>query len=804
MSNTAVCNVIILAFMPTVLAAVGHSCATAAEPVTEHALFQAIRRGDAALLGDLLRRGTPPDVRGENDTTPLMTAALHGTAEMVESLLKHGADAKATNDRGVTALIWGAADADKVRLLIEHGADPNARSKLGNTPLMVAAASSSGAAAVRILLEHGADITARNERGRTPLRIAAEGGDIESVRMLLAEAREQGILKEVVRAADSAVAAAADNGFDEIAALLLEEGANPKRSDGRSGSGLNKALMAGNTDFARTLILHGVDVDARVDPDETPVAALAAYTEHDDPTIAELLIERGVDLTAVNRDGHTALTWARLRGHPQLIETLVKAGTPEGKMPPRPEIPSRAVPSGGSERTQMIVDSVQKSVDLLQLSSDTFLEERRNCVSCHHQNLPGVAFSWARDRGFHVSQETVDRMLQRQVAGWEDRIDRTYEMDSPFPVPPRFLGWGMWSFAELGYRPDELTRAVSWYLAALQQPDGRWTRSFLRPPMGGNEIVGTMLALRTLQLYPVPGRETEMAERVERARHWLEQATPESHVDEFSRMLGLAWAGAEPAKLADEVQRLRDLQREDGGWSQLPGLESDAWATGQALVALATAGGVPTDDPAYQRGVAMLLRTQFEDGSWYVQSRSLPFQPYFESAFPFGRDQWVSAPGTAWAVMALVLTVDPDDVVRLNSPRVAESVSEPASTPDAAPKELAPAATRTVDFAKDIQPLLARSCLGCHGETDAESNFSLTSRAAMIRGGDSELPAVLPGDSGKSPLVRFAGGVVADLEMPPLDAREKYPALSDQEIGLLRAWIDQGAVWSEVRTGSPK
>ena len=66
-----------------------------------------------------------------------MEAALHGTAEMVELLLQHGADPQATNDDGVTALIWGAGDADNVRLLIEHGADPNARSKLGNTPLMV-------------------------------------------------------------------------------------------------------------------------------------------------------------------------------------------------------------------------------------------------------------------------------------------------------------------------------------------------------------------------------------------------------------------------------------------------------------------------------------------------------------------------------------------------------------------------------------------------------------------------------------------------------------------------------------------
>ena len=113
--------------------------------------------------------------------------------------------------------------------------------------------------------------------------------------------------------------------------------------------------------------------------------------------------------------------------------------------------------------------AVQKSVDLLQLSSDTFLDIRSNCVSCHHQNLPGVAIAWARDRGFHVRQESINRMIQRQIQSWEPRVDRAYQLDSPYPGPPRFLGWGMWSFAELGYRPDELTRAVSWYLAAIPQ-----------------------------------------------------------------------------------------------------------------------------------------------------------------------------------------------------------------------------------------------------------------------------------------------------------------------------------------------
>jgi hypothetical protein len=309
------------------------------------------------------------------------------------------------------------------------------------------------------------------------------------------------------------------------------------------------------------------------------------------------------------------------------------------------------------------------------------------------------------------------------------------------------------------------------------------------------------LAVRALQLYPLAGREEENARCIDRARAWLEAAIPPTHEEQIYRMLGLTWAGGQPQTLAEETQSLLDRQRADGGWAQLPGLESDAWATGQALVALHVAGGLPTAHPAYRRGIELLLKTQFDDGSWFVQSRTWPFQPYFESKFPYGRDQWVSAPATAWAVMALTLAIDPPDVARLN---VASTATLPAAehahtASQTARRSLPPAATKTVDFARDIQPLFARSCLGCHGVKDPESSFSLTSRESLLLGGDSELPAIVPGNSEESPLVTFAAGLVPKMEMPPLDSRDKYTPLTADEVGLLRAWIDQGAGWpSEV------
>jgi N-acyl-D-amino-acid deacylase len=65
-------------------------------------------------------------------------------------------------------------------------------------------------------------------------------------------------------------------------------------------------------------------------------------------------------------------------------------------------------------------------------------------------------------------------------------------------------------------------------------------------------------------------------------------------------------------------------QREDGGWSQLTNLETDSYATGQALYALYESGLLKTDDAAFQKGISFLLKTQYEDGSWKVKSRSIP------------------------------------------------------------------------------------------------------------------------------------------------------------------------------------
>jgi hypothetical protein len=99
-----------------------------------------------------------------------------------------------------------------------------------------------------------------------------------------------------------------------------------------------------------------------------------------------------------------------------------------------------------------------------------------------------------------------------------------------------------------------------------------------------------------------------------------------------------------------------------------------------------------------------------------------------------------------------------------------------------------------VDFTRDIKPILDTSCIRCHGPEKPKSRYRLDNREAALKGGDDGID-ILPGNSGKSPLIHYVARLVPDLEMPP---KGKGDPLTTQQIGLLRAWIDQGVTWNNT------
>jgi squalene cyclase len=219
--------------------------------------------------------------------------------------------------------------------------------------------------------------------------------------------------------------------------------------------------------------------------------------------------------------------------------------------------------------------------------------------------------------------------------------------------------------AEAGHPADPATDAMVRYLVSQQMPDGHWSSVAHRPPSGSGEIQVAAAAIRTLELYAPAPQRAAYHQAARRAAAWLLHARPASTDERAFLLLGLTWAGLRDSGAARmAIRALLSEQRADGGWAQIASLESDAFATGQAMFALYRAGGLVASDPAYRRGVHFLLKTQLSDGSWYVRTRSIPLQPYFESGFPHGPDQWISAAATNWATLALVSAAGQGRVAR--------------------------------------------------------------------------------------------------------------------------------------------
>src|SRR5262249_42374837 len=175
---------------------------------------------------------------------------------------------------------------------------------------------------------------------------------------------------------------------------------------------------------------------------------------------------------------------------------------------------------------------------------------------------------------------------------------------------------------------NEATGAMTMVLARQQHPEGAWQFALPRVPMQSSFFTFTALAIRALRAYAPKASAGEVAERIGRAKAWLLKTPPQTSEDRASRLLGLKWAGATEEEIRQAADALRADQRKDGGWAQLADMQSDAYATGLALYALHTAGGVSRTDPLYQQGVQFLLRTQEEDGSWFVTKRANPVNNY--------------------------------------------------------------------------------------------------------------------------------------------------------------------------------
>ena len=423
--------------------------------------------------------------------------------------------------------------------------------------------------------------------------------------------------------------AAAASGDTAAVERLLKAGADP-----------NQGRLLGMPPVMFPLMMHNrgmwqAFVDARADlriRDSAGATTLmwAIYDGSPDPDMLQQILAAGVDPNARDAKGDTALAWAMRRGNAGAVHILETAG---------------------SSRNSQIREAVQKSLALLQQSSPQFIRVS-GCVSCHHQVLPSLAAAIARDHSIAFDERETARDVEATMAMWKNTRDYMNRDAHRIPNPPIVVSYSLLGLAAQKYPADETTRALVRFVSEYQGADGSWRSDIRRPPMEASDVTATALSLRALQLY---GGDQQ---RVARAAAWLAAQEPASNEERTMQLLGLYWSRAYRAQMGRRAAALIAAQLPGGGWSQCGTPEADAYATGQSLYALYTAGMLKSTDAAYRKAVDYLLRTQLADGSWLVVSRSHPVQPYKESGFPHGPNQWISAAGTSWAAMALGLAAE--------------------------------------------------------------------------------------------------------------------------------------------------
>lgn len=570
-------------------------------------LFMAVGKGDLKGAKQLLKNGADPNSRNGLDFVPLYIAAASHQLEMMKTLISGNAKPDAESPYG-TALTFASATGHTagVSLLISKGANVNYIRVDGMTPLMMAA--SAGAPdTVAELIKNKANVNTKNYSGATALAYAARGGNTAAGQ------------------------------------VLLKNGAAVDTRDAIGETPLMSAAKTGRTDFVKLLLSKGAKVNVKDNQGRTPLALATTYGDY--PEVVKALQDAGADVSIKDAKGRTANAMATKHGYQQSALAL--------------DAPSANVMKLATES-----DAIAKSLILLQASMKDF-GQKTACLSCHHEGLGRMATALAKDRGFKV-----DPALQQSQAGrlkgattamlpLHSQALKSPEAMKQLPlieINEVSAGYS-WLLAGMASQKDSATpgtAAIASVLARLQSPEGNWSFSMPRVPMQSSLLTTTALSVKSLLAYAPKADVANTAKQVEKAKEWMLKS-PAKVIDDFTfRLLGLKWAGATAEERKASVDQLLAQQQADGGWAQVPGMHSDAYATGQAVYALLSGGELSTSNPAVKKGLEFLVRTQDDDGSWFVNKRAMPANNYFPAAFPHGESQYSSFNGTAWAMMALL------------------------------------------------------------------------------------------------------------------------------------------------------
>ena len=295
--------------------------------------------------------------------------------------------------------------------------------------------------------------------------------------------------------------------------------------------------------------------------------------------------------------------------------------------------------------------SVVKAFSLLQTTGATFIGKAR-CASCHHSTMTSMIAATMKRKGIS-GVDTTAVLRDMAMTGTLDFVGNP-NLNNQF-VSAKFLA----PYVLLGldaekHAPDFTTDIAVNYVISQALPDGSFKAEYARVPLECGDIHLTALSIRAIQLYAPQSTLSQAQELMQHTKQWLEKQHTTDQQELSFQLLGMHWCGSNEAVQAGIAKSLIALQNKDGGWSQLPTMASDAYATGQSMYALIESGAADSKSEVFQKGIHFLLNTQDKTGAWLVTTRSNPIQPFVNSNFPpYDDNQFISAAATNWATLAL-------------------------------------------------------------------------------------------------------------------------------------------------------
>ncbi len=618
--------------------------ATLAFAIEPTEILTRLRANDLIWLRTQVKDPSFLTTKDSRRNTPLLFAALQGSPEAVSILLAAGADPNAANALGLTPLIAAAPEPAKVKLLLARGADPKLKSEIGQTALVVAASTPTASESVKLLLAAGADPNQRGARGATPLLSAIGNSCAETNAQLLLAAGAD------AKAIDGA-GFGAMHGVLSCSLPLLESlkarGANINQQNTFGGSvkkgpvqliGISPLMLASThreTPIVKFLLDSGADVKAKDVRGMTPLI-YAVSSEEQNPAVIKLLLDRGADPKAKDINGDDAVAWARRFNSPTTLKLLGAKPTP---------IKLTKLPKTNGP-------GPQAALSLLESSNETFFKES-GCNACHHSVLLSFAGNQAQSAGFKPNPDLVTARTAR-LRGMTGSFMNAFQQLIPPGGEIDSLLYILLEARALNLPSTPDLETVSRFVWARQHPTGAFTqRGISRSPIEESDIHRTALAIWLLPTYSDASAREANATRLDKAVKWLTAQSARNNDELAMKLLGLKWGGASSVEVARTAAALAATQRKDGSFAGNKHLPGGPYATGLSLFALREGAGWPAANATITRAAAWLRATQRPDASWYQPSRSPKFQPYFESGFPYGHDQWISASATAWAIIGL-------------------------------------------------------------------------------------------------------------------------------------------------------